>query len=520
MTGTASIARTPPVPEAGPDPDRLAGPYIAGDVLSRFLRGESRGVLYPSGGGHPCGPDDHRGRPGARAPHRDAGYARTVRGFLRRLYDDGHLVARTNPLPYCVPCERWLHAAHVVGRCPHCGAAAHGNACRACGRPNDCGDLVGPRCAGCGRAAVNRPCERLYFPLRPHTERLVAHWSGGRGPAHLRALYERMAADGLPDIAATHPADRGAGVPVVGFEDQRVHTPFELAAEHLPRAGRARGGEGGRDERPAVDGAGRTRPVPFPGVDGGHVDAVLFPALYAACGGSGAPAAVLRADGSRRPPERDVPPGRRPVVTAEEVIAECGGDVLRHRVCSERPQGGRAGYDRPALEVTRRHLDAVWNGWLDGLFDAVEAECGGRVPEVVPAGADWERLRAQLLASLAELRAAYGPSGFAPHRAVALLDGMVRRVTGYAHAQASRAQRPDGGARRRAVLAAQLAVASAIAAWAAPVMPAGAARLAEALGVDTDRPVTAAALEVPRPGRRLTRPDGPVFGDVRPDDAD
>ncbi|MFD8163878.1 hypothetical protein [Streptomyces malaysiensis] len=65
----------------------------------------------------------------------------------------------------------------------------------------------------------------------------------------------------------------------------------------------------------------------------------------------------------------------------------------------------------------------------------------------------------------------------------------------------------------RAALTAQLAVAGALSAWAAPVMPAGAARLAALLGEDADRAVDAAALTPPPAGRPLTVPDRPVFGD-------
>ncbi|MFF8593342.1 class I tRNA ligase family protein [Streptomyces sp. NPDC015220] len=533
MTAPVWITSTPPTPNGDLHVGHLAGPYVAGDVLSRFLRAESRSVLYTSG------IDDHQsyvqvrglkdgGRSAAEIadrygasiertwrgvgvrldrvvlPRRDAGYAKAVQGFFRRLYDEGRIEARTTPLPYCAPCERWLYEAYVVGGCPHCGASSNGNACEACGRPNDCGDLVGPHCALCGRAAVNRPCERLYFPLGPYTEQLRDYWSTVRMPPHLRALCERMAADGLPDIAVTHPADWGVGVPVVGFEDQRVHVWFEMAPGYLVQSGR-------EDAPDHVEHPGH---VQFFGFDNGYFHAVLFPALYTAAGRADALAAGFVVNEFYRLREQKFSTSRRHAVWADEAIEECGSDVLRHHVCSDRPEGRQTSFDRPALERTRLHLDTLWNGWLERLFDAVGTECGGRLPEEEPAGADWGRLRARLLASLAELRDAYGPAGFAPRRAVALLDEMVHCVTDFAYVQAHQAERPDGGPGHRAALAGQLAVASAIAAWAAPVLPVGAARLAAVLGLPADRPVTAAALEVPRGRRRLAPPAGPVFGSV------
>ena len=527
MTEPVWITSTPPTPNGDLHVGHLAGPYVAGDVLSRFLRAESRSVLHTSG------LDDHqsyvqvRGLKDGKAaeeiadahgasiertwrgaavsfdrvvrPRREPGYARSVQAFFRRLYDEGRIEARTTPLPYCPPCERWLYEAYVVGGCPHCGASSNGNACEACGRPNDCGDLVGPRCTLCGQAAEIRPCERLYFPLSPYTDRLTAYWATVRMPPHLRALCEKMTADGLPDIAVTHPADWGVGVPVVGFEDQRVYVWFEMAPGYLLQAGRA-------------DGATGPGPVQFFGFDNGYFHAVLFPALYAAAGRTDALAAGFEVNEFYRLEGQKFSTSRRHAVWADEVIEESGGDVLRHHVCADRPQGRQTSFDRPALERTRRHLDTLWNGWLERLFDAVEAQCGGRIPDEEPSGADWESLRARLLASLAELREAYGPAAFSPRRAVALLDEMVHCVTDFAYVQSHQAGRPDGGARHRAALAAQLAVASALAAWAAPVLPAGEARLAAVLGLPADLPVTAAALAVPRRPRRLARHSGPVFG--------
>lgn len=61
-------------------------------------------------------------------------------------------------------------------------------------------------------------------------------------------------------------------------------------------------------------------------------------------------------------------------------------------------------------------------------------------------------------------------------------------------------------------LSAQLAVARALSAWARPVMPEGADRLASALGTVPGPPVSAEALVPPPPGTRLAPPSGPVFG--------
>jgi methionyl-tRNA synthetase len=107
-----------------------------------------------------------------------------------------------------------------------------------------------------------------------------------------------------------------------------------------------------------------------------------------------------------------------------------------------------------------------------------------------------------------DLRDAYSLPGFDPRRAVGLLDELVRCVSdfGYVHGHEPRPRD------RRAALSAQLAVAAALAAWAAPALPAGAGRLSEVVGLPPGRRVDAAALAPLPAGFQLTLPPMPIFG--------
>ena len=165
---------TPPTPNGDLHAGHLSGPYLGADILTRYLR--MRGVEA----GYLTGMDDHQSyvvtkarmlsstprevadrfnetmigtleRAGIAADHvarpRLSPYhVDLVRKLFRELWDRGALVARDAPTLYCETCEQYLFEAYVAGRCPHCGASSGGNACEACGRPNDCVDLIEPRC--------------------------------------------------------------------------------------------------------------------------------------------------------------------------------------------------------------------------------------------------------------------------------------------------------------------------------------------------------------------------------------
>lgn len=519
MSAPAWVTATPPTPNGDLHVGHLAGPYVAADVLSRFLRADGADVRFTTG------LDDHQSYVPVRGlredrkpeevatdhgaailrtwrdagvhfdtvvqPRSDPGYATAVREFFARVASTGAIVPRVRPLPWCDACRRWLYEAYVSGGCPHCGADSGGNACEACGRPNECGDLTDPRCVPCGAPARLRDCERLFLRLADFTDDLTGLWKTAVMPPHLRALCEGMLADGLPEVAVSHPSDWGVPIPVPGFEDHRIYVWFEMAPGYLL-------------QHPLP----RPAPVQFFGFDNGYFHAVLFPALWRAYDQTLPLPAAFMVNEFYQLSGRKFSTSRRHAVWATDALAGAGADAVRWHVLADRPTGRQTSFEPADLEASRRHLHERWNGWLGRVL----AAAGGAAPDTVPDGPDWARLHGRVLRTIAELREAYSPEGFDPRRAVGLLDEIVALSTDHGHEQEHHLARPAGGDAYRAAVSGQLAVAAAVAAVAAPVLPHGAARLARLLGVEPDRPVDAAALRPLSPGRPLPVPTGPVFG--------
>ncbi|MDX6368716.1 MAG: methionyl-tRNA synthetase [Gaiellaceae bacterium] len=521
------ITATPPTPNGDLHVGHMAGPYLAADVLRRFLRADGHAVVLTTG------MDDHQSyvhaqglRSGDDAaavarefgdrictawlsaeiefdrvvvPPADPRYVPFVQRFFQTLYDAGALVARDRPLPYCEVCDRWLYEAYVVGGCPHCGADSNGNACELCGRPNECGDLVDPRCTLCDTPATLRSCERLFFPLAAYADRLEAYWETVAMPPHLHALCETMLADGLPEVAVSHPSGWGVPVPVRGFEEQRIYVWLEMAPGYMLEY----------DGSGAGPGRG---PVQFFGFDNGYFHAILFPALFMAVDPKIPLATSFIMNEFYLLEGKKFSTSRRHAVWAIDALRDAGSDALRFHVLADRPVGRETNFEADDLQIARQYLRTRWNGWLERLSAAVRSECDGAAPIERPRGSDWDLLAARLRHTAAELRDAYSEEGFDTRRAVSLLDETVRLAEDYGYVHAHRRSGPSGASEYRAALTAQLAVASALAAWAAPILPEGAGRLAAMLGVAPTRPITADALVAPEAGTRLSEPDGAIFG--------
>lgn len=517
MSNPLWITATPPATHGELHIGHLAGPYVAADVLARFLRADGQAVLFTTGTADHADSVEVRALRAGRKPEevaegfrtaitadwlrsgvefdrivqprRDRGYTRWIQNLFSRLHAEGVIAPRTRLLPYCDPCGRWLHGSFVTGGCPHCMQPGRGGMCRECARPNDSGDLIEPRCTLCDGPAKPRRCRRLYVPLEPFRETLAEYWAAAALPPRLAALCESLVEDGLPDVAVGHPGEWGIPVPVEGFADQRIDSCFEAAAMHLFGYG--------YDEVPLPE-----RAVHFCGFGHTFCHAVLLPALLLAQGVK-LPQDFCVSE-TYRIDERDT--------WALDLLTEFGSDTLRRHVLEARPTGRSTEFHRDQLARTREVLDTTWNAWLTRLFAAVREECGGVVPQALPGGTGWDIQRRRLERAVDELREAYGLEAFAPRRAVALLDEIVRSTADFGHVNTHERRRPSGVERHLPPLAAQLGVAAALTAWARPVMPEGADRLAAALGIEPGRPVSLDALAAPGPGTRLSPPSGSVFG--------
>ncbi|GAA1902602.1 class I tRNA ligase family protein [Streptomyces sodiiphilus] len=519
------ITTTPPAAHGELHIGHLAGPYVAADVMRRFLRADGEQVTSTTAiAGHTGSVElralRHNRKPAEVAegyteaigadwqhariefdsvvqPASDPRYRHWLQELFLELYADGVITPRAGLLPYCAPCERWLHSAHVSGTCPHCGAGCDGGICRTCARPNDGGDLIDPVCAACGTAARPRRCRRLHLALESFREHLTGHWAGAAMPPRMAALCEGLADDGLPFLPVGHPGEWGVPVPVEGFSGHRIDACFEAAAVHL-YSWEAGG-------RPFPE-----RSVHFCGFGHSFCQAVLFPVLLVSRGlklpQRFCVNELYRLDGQA------LSTGARHAVWVLDLLTEYGSDALRRHVLQARPTGRATDFHRGELEQTRRLLDGTWNHWLNGLFAAVREECDGLVPDGEPGGSGWQTLRSRLDRTVDELRETYGPDHFDPRRAVALLDEAVVSASDFGHVNAHGRGRPGGRPGHRSALLAQLHVAAALAAWAWPVMPEGAGRLAAALRLPAGEPVRAGALEGPAPGTRIVPPPGPVFG--------
>jgi methionyl-tRNA synthetase len=514
---TTMITATPPTPNGELHLGHLSGPYLAADVFRRFLELKGEQAWYSTG------IDDHQtytakrgeqdGRTAGRVaddfgdriedawrasaaapdvcvrPRSSARHVAFVSRFFRALVDDGFVVPRNRPLPYCTRCASPRFEAYVRGVCPHCGEVTGGNACEDCGEPNDCGDLRDATCTICGEPTVLRDVERLYFPLRPFEDELSDYWSRVELPPHLAALCNRMLAKGLPEIAVSHPGNWGIPVPLDAFSDQRIYVWCEMAPGYLVQAEELAVLTSSRDGWAGFWKSEDVRIVQFFGFDNGYFHAALFPALFHAFDvdirlpDSFVLNEFYRLDGDK------FSTSRNHAVWVLDALRERPLDALRYTLCRDRPNGRLTNYSAARTDAHTSCLRSLWQGWLRDLGERVVAHDGGRSPACNPLVSAHHGHTRRYIGGLGDAVAeSFELPTFSPAGAIRTLEAAIHRLWAFGLEFEHLAGGPDPDAQRVSAIALELAGVHALSTFAYPLLPEAAIRIRGAIGCPDPAP--------------------------------
>lgn len=548
----ALVTAAPPTPNGSIHLGHLSGPYLAADVLTRYLR--LRGVDAAFG----CGTDDHFSHVKTRAeelglPPRESAdrlardiaasfqaagivpdlflgptapaYRELVLDFFRQLHADGKLIEKEAPSPFCEHCRLYLFEAHIRGGCPHCGAETGGYCCEDCGRPND-SDLADPVCTHCGNPPVQRFFKRLYFPLGRYEKELRDFYLQVGMNTHLRALLERVLAAGAPDMPVTHVADWGFPVPLPGYEGQVLSVWFETAPRYLAYArelaGRGRG-EGGWERYWKASGKasgkdGEARVYQCFGCDNGFLYGMFIPALLLAFdSGIRLPAAYVMNEFYRLD-DLKFSTTRQHAIWARAMLAEVPRDLVRFYLASTRPETDSTNFTMAEFEeAVDRQLIGTWQAWLAELGARIEGERGGEVPWTGDWTEEHRRFYQRLEDLIADAAEGYEARTFSLQRVTRALDELVRTARRFAKGEEHWRGVASRSEERRTSLALEVLAAKALAVAVSPIMPEFAARLWHDLGFDMplaevgweERPAWVAG------GQKLRGLGGPYFTSLK-----
>lgn len=408
----AVVVAATPTPNGDLHIGHMAGPYLAGDVYSRYLAADGRDVIYTT-----CTDDSQTyvtttarrlGVPAEQLcaestakiersisamglsmeglPPIDDRYRATVLEFFTRLHETDRLRERTVRLPYAQESGRYLYDGLMTGSCPVCLTGSAGGVCEGCGHPNNADELLGARSVLEPDSPVTtREVTILVLPMEEYRERLTSYFAErlGRWRPHAAQLVRELLARPLPEIPVTVPGDWGIAAPFPETPGQILYPWVEAMPAVMYSTWWSADRRGERTE--AVDELWRagsdTELVYFHGFDNvyhwGLLDLVL-----------------LMAHGDRYVlPEANISnefydlegekfsTSRNHLIWSADLLAEVPRDLVRFYLALTAPEFQRTDFSTAALtEVTERRLIGPWNRLAEALNALASAGAGSPLP--------------------------------------------------------------------------------------------------------------------------------------------
>jgi len=236
---------------------------IGADILARYFRSKGSEVLYISGSdchGTPIAVEaEKRGiRPEDIAEKYHQEFVKTfdqlnfsydcysktttnnhkevVQDVFLKLYKDGYIYTKTENLPYCAKCNRFLPDRYIEGECPKCHYnEARGDQCDECGSLMDVDKLIDAKCKVCGQFPEWKDSEHFFLKLSSLSDKLkdYVNSASNNWRANAKKFTINLLEQGLHDRCITRDIEWGVPVPLGGYESKRIYVWFEAVCGYL-----------------------------------------------------------------------------------------------------------------------------------------------------------------------------------------------------------------------------------------------------------------------------------------------
>ncbi len=160
---------------------------------------------------------------------------KTVQKIFTKLFNDGYIYKKTENLPYCPSCEKFLPDRYIEGKCYLCGFdSARGDQCDNCGNLMNTKELIKPKCKTCENTPKWKSSEHFFLKLtslEKDLKKWVKESKGWRIGA--KNFTFQLLLQGLHDRSITRDTLWGVPVPIKGYERKKIYVWFEAVCGYL-----------------------------------------------------------------------------------------------------------------------------------------------------------------------------------------------------------------------------------------------------------------------------------------------
>ncbi len=164
------------------------------------------------------------------------------KNFVKEYFDginkNGMFYETNAPQDYCETCGCFLSDREIEGECPVCGKYTRGDQCDHCMAQFDSDKLTNKRCRACHNIPVTRTNKHLMFKLSALQGALEEFFEKNGEEWRTNAFNEtkKYLTQGLPDRAVSRDLEWGVEIPLDGYETKRIYVWFEAVLGYLSTA--------------------------------------------------------------------------------------------------------------------------------------------------------------------------------------------------------------------------------------------------------------------------------------------
>ncbi len=270
------ITAAPPTPNGPLHLGHMSGPYLAADVMSRYLRGRGSSVTAHTG------TDDHQNYVADRAaglglesevfrrrmreriesgfqalsiifdefiePKVDLEYQNRILAFAEEALRRGVIQLETLDFPFCNSCDRLLVDSLIDGQCPTCHEPSRGG-CENCGLVVLPKDLLHAKCSHCGQVSEMKATRVGTFDLKKYILDILPDLARQKLPYKIQSMLENVLTQKEFKVLVSYPDTEAEGLKFRGLDEtlgstdstgssnnqhseQVLHVWFEMAAHY------------------------------------------------------------------------------------------------------------------------------------------------------------------------------------------------------------------------------------------------------------------------------------------------
>lgn len=375
---------------------------IGGDILARYFRLNGDNVLMVSGSdchGTPISVEaDALGVPPAEiAKKYHQEFVETLIGGLNFSYDcytdtttknheivvqelfldllkKDFIYKKTESLPYCEHCKRFLPDRYIEGECPNCHyLTARGDQCDECGKLMDTDKLINSKCKICGQAPQWRETEHFFLKLSAFEDQLkswVEKSKGWRSNAFNFTL--NLLKDGLHDRAITRDTTWGIPIPLEGYDDKRIYVWFEAVSGYLSAskewASNVPNGDSWKNfwqNESAIH-------YYVHGKDNIPFHTIIWPAILMGFGGLNLPSRIISSEYLTLE-KKQFSKSRKWCVLLKDFLSEFDSETLRYYLIMSGPETSDADFSWQEYQIkTNNELIAGFGNLVNRVFSFIE----------------------------------------------------------------------------------------------------------------------------------------------------